>query len=367
MNFGEHVFHYCERDTDAALWAEPINTISNAGFFLAALVFWQCLLWRPPQERNADHYLLIALVFLIGFGSLAFHLYADEGTALADVIPIGLFMLVYLGFALNRFLSVPPGWTVILVVGFTGLMAAAAHVHCWDGGIGLKGAVEGSKPCLNGSMAYLPALAAMIVIGMVAEERHHKAAPYILWAAVLFTVSVLLRSLDFAFCEQVVIDGRKVGTHFIWHLLNALVIFLLLRATLETGFKEVPVAESEPSPVPPPVEAVPAVEEPKESPEVASAGEEAAIEAAKPEPREGPAVEAESGPESESEFTPEPEAGPEPKPEPEEPEPEKPEVEEDRPKEADKGSADAAEADEIDDDVPSLKRRSRKKKPTFPA
>jgi len=303
MNFGEHVFQYCERGTDTALWAEPLNAISNAGFFLAALIFWQCLLWRPQEQRNADHYLLIVLVLLIGLGSLAFHLFATAGTGLADVIPIAVFMLVYLGLALNRFLGVPPGWTVFLVLGFAGLMAAAAQVHCWDGGMGLAGTVAGSKTCLNGSMYYLPALAAMIVIGMLAAERHHKAAPYVLAAAVVFIVSVLLRSLDFAFCDDVVIDGRKVGTHFIWHLLNAVVIFLLLRATLETGVKEVPATESEPAPVPPPVEAVPATDALKESPEVVSAGEAA---------------------EPESEPEPEPEAEPEPEPEPEEPEPEEP-------------------------------------------
>ena len=29
------------------------------------------------------------------------------------------------------------------------------------------------------------------------------------------------------------IEGRKVGTHFAWHLLNGLALFLLLRASLE--------------------------------------------------------------------------------------------------------------------------------------
>ena len=189
MTFGEHVFLYCERGTNEALWAEPINAISNAGFILAALIFWQLVLWRPREERSADHYLFVALVFLIGFGSLAFHLYADQGTALADVIPIAVFMLVYLGFALNRFLGVPPGWTVLLAIGFAGLIGFAGQVHCWDGGIGLPGSAPDAKPCLNGSMAYLPALGALIIVGMVAAERHHKAAPYILAAAVVFAVS----------------------------------------------------------------------------------------------------------------------------------------------------------------------------------
>lgn len=313
MTFGEHVFLYCERGTNEALWAEPINAISNAGFFLAALIFWQLVLWRPREERSADHYLFVALVFLIGLGSLAFHLYADAGTALADVVPIGLFMLVYLGFALNRFLGVPPGWTVLLAVIFTGLVVAAMQVHCWDGGIGLAGSAPDAKPCLNGSMSYLPALGALIIVGMVAAERHHKAAPYILWAAVTFTVSIILRSVDVAYCDQIVIDGRSVGTHFIWHLLNALVIFLLLRASLETGTKAVPAeAEVEPTPVAPPVEAVPAKDEPVESPEVASAGEEAALKAAEPAPEPEP----EPAPEPEPKPEPEPEPKPEPEPEP---------------------------------------------------
>lgn len=273
MTLGEHVFQYCERGTDTALWAEPLNAVSNAGFFLAALIFWQCLLWRPREQRSADHYLLIALVFLIGLGSLAFHLFATAGTELADVIPITVFMLVYLGVALNRFLSVPPGWTVLLVAGFAGLMAAAAQVHCWDGGIGLAGTVEGSKTCLNGSMSYLPALAAMIIVGMLAAERRHRAAPYVLGAAVVFIVSVLLRSLDFVFCDEVAIDGREVGTHFMWHLLNAVVIFLLLRATLETGFKEVPLEESGPAPVPALVKAAEPEFEPEPEPEPEPADE----------------------------------------------------------------------------------------------
>lgn len=283
MTFGEHVFLYCERGTNEALSAEPINAISNTGFFLAALIFWQLVLWRPREERSVDHYLFVALVFLIGLGSLAFHLYADEGSALADIIPIALFMLVYLGFALNRFLAVPPGWTVLLAVTFTLLVGAAGHVYCWDGGIGLPGMVAEAKPCLNGSVVYLPALGALIVIGIMVAGRHHKAAPYILWAAALFTVSVILRSVDLSLCDQVVIDGSKVGTHFIWHLLNAVVIFLLLRASLEAGTKAA-VPETEHEPDPPSVEATPAKDGLKENPEMASAGEDSAVKQAEAEP-----------------------------------------------------------------------------------
>ncbi len=233
---GEHVFLYCERGTSEALLAEPINAASNGAFLLAALGGLALLLLRPREQRSADHYLLISLVFLIGLGSLAFHLYATSATELADVLPIFVFMLVYLGFALNRFLGVPVGWTMLLVIGFTALMAATTQVKCWDSGIGIPGAdVQAVKPCLNGSLFYLPALGALIAVGLLLDERRHRAAPYLLWAASILAVSVTLRTLDMALCDRIVLEGRKIGTHFAWHMLNALALFLLLRASLEGG------------------------------------------------------------------------------------------------------------------------------------
>jgi hypothetical protein len=248
MNFGEHVFLYCERGTNEALLAEPINAVSNAAFLLAALVGLQLVMWRPPEERSPDLFLLPVLVLFIGLGSLAFHLYADQGTALADVLPISVFMLVYLGFALNRFLGVPPGFTVLLVIGFAAIMAMTGQVRCWEGGIGIPGPeIQSAKPCLNGSIFYLPALIALIIVGLFAEERRHRAAPYLLWAAAIFAVSITLRSLDLALCDQVLIEGRKVGTHFAWHVLNALTLFLLLRASLE-GVRLLPATKTAPAP-----------------------------------------------------------------------------------------------------------------------
>jgi mono/diheme cytochrome c family protein len=163
MSFGEHVFLYCERGRSEALLAEPLNAASNAAFVLAALAALLLLLRRPKEDRSADVALLIALVFLIGLGSLAFHLLADKGTLLADVIPIDVFMLVYLGFALNRLLRVPPGWTVLLLIGFAGLMFWVGQLKCWAGGIGFPAPeVTGASECLNGSLIYLPALAAKL-------------------------------------------------------------------------------------------------------------------------------------------------------------------------------------------------------------
>lgn len=246
MALREHVFRYCERATSEALYAEPLNAATNAGFLLAALVALLLLLRRPKDAQSADHFLLIALVFLIGLGSAAFHVFADQLSELADVVPIGIFMLVYLGFAVNRFLGVPPGWTVLTVIGFIAIVFVTMQLRCWNGGVGFPGAdVTGASVCLNGSLGYVPALLAIFIMGVLLRERRHPAALYLLWAGAIFTVSIALRSLDFVLCDSVVIADRKVGTHFTWHLLNALTLFLLLLASLKVRRDDVP----EPEPI----------------------------------------------------------------------------------------------------------------------
>jgi hypothetical protein len=236
MTLGEHVFLYCERGTNEALLAEPVNALSNGAFLLAALAGFFVVLRQPEEDRNADQFLLPVIVLFIGLGSVAFHLYANSAAQLFDVVPIGVFMLAYLSLALNRFLGVPPATTAFLVIGFAAIVAIVLQVRCGQDFIGFPPAdLTGVKPCLNGSLGYLPALAALIVVGLVLSERGHKAAPWLLWAAAIFAVSITLRSLDLALCDKVVIQGRNTGTHAAWHVLNALALFLLIRASLEGG------------------------------------------------------------------------------------------------------------------------------------
>jgi hypothetical protein len=311
MSLTDHVFLYCERGTNEVLLAEPVNAASNAGFLLAALIGLILVLRRPREQRSSDHFLLIALVLLIGLGSLAFHLLASRATELADVVPIGVFMLVYLGFALNRFLRVPPGWTVLIVIGFAAMAFIILQLKCWDGVVGVPGAeVTDAKECLNGSVGYLPALFALIVVGGLLRERGHRAASYILWAAAIFAVSVTFRSLDLSLCDRVIYDGRKIGTHFIWHLLNALTLFLLLRASLEARGDCEGKAEVRPTQLRAPKEEGLPEDQASEPEEEAPKPEEQALDAEEPdlEPGDAPKPEEQASKPEESQRPEEPKA-----------------------------------------------------------
>ena len=74
----------------------------------------------------------------IGIGSFLFHTIPGKGTELADVGPIGLFMLTYLVYAIRRFAGASWFLTAAAMAVFIGAMAAAFNVHCWEGRMGFS-------------------------------------------------------------------------------------------------------------------------------------------------------------------------------------------------------------------------------------
>jgi hypothetical protein len=184
--------------------------------------------WRydfsGTPQRTATELALILLVAVIGTGSFLFHTFATRWAMLADVIPISIFMVVYLGYALRRFVRL--GW-----------LSSAAALGLFFVAIGYAETLrcEG-RPCLNGSVGYVPAFAALAGIGVWLSMQRHPAAPYILGGAALFAVSLTFRTLDRSICPQTALfAGRQLGTHFIWHMLNATLLYMLLRAAIRHG------------------------------------------------------------------------------------------------------------------------------------
>ncbi|MEM7777367.1 MAG: ceramidase domain-containing protein [Pseudomonadota bacterium] len=220
----EQVFAYCERGLDTAFWAEPINAITNAAFLIAAVLALVQWMATPNGRTGVPELILVAVVAIIGIGSFLFHTFATVWASLADVIPIGIFMMAYMGYALRQYLNLPWWAVAIGLVVFFVTLAQASMMRC-DGG-----------PCLNGSVAYFPAFIAMALIGLVLAVKGHAAGGYLVSAAVVFAVSLTFRSLDQALCPYTRINGLDpIGLHFLWHVLNATLLFLLLSAAIRHG------------------------------------------------------------------------------------------------------------------------------------
>ncbi len=226
----DKIFIYCERGPDPGLWAEPVNAVTNAAFVIAGLATLYLIRRRPSRERSVAHTVLAVLVVGIGIGSFLFHTHATAWAAIADVAPIGVFMLLYFGVAMRSLLGLPTGWAMALTAAFAACLWAAGRITCGPDGLVQFGG-DGGR-CLNGSVGYLPALAAMLAIGGVLALKRHPAVRSLLAAGTIFAVSVTFRTLDQALCAETVIAGAPLGTHFLWHLLNALMLFILMRAVI---------------------------------------------------------------------------------------------------------------------------------------
>ena len=214
MDWSTPIDLYCER-TDPSFWAEPANALSNAAFLIAAAAaFW---LWHRQRgsdcSRDWPALVLIIVAVAVGIGSFAFHTLATLGAVLADVIPIAVFIYGYLLLALRRFLALPWRASIELLVVFF----AASRLLPYLAGPG----------ALNGSLDYLPALAAMLILVWFVPS---KVRPAIWLAAILFIVSLAFRTMDQAVCA-----AFPLGTHFSWHLLNAAVLLVLLDAAISAG------------------------------------------------------------------------------------------------------------------------------------
>jgi hypothetical protein len=232
MEYQQKIFAYCERGLDPSFWAEPVNALTNLGFILASIVAL-AMLSRKRGEARLMRYLLILNVFIIGAGSFLFHTYATRWAASADVIPIGVFMLVYLGYALYVFARMPLLLVVPAIALFAYTIQQATGVSCAS--LGLDWGIFRETNCLNGSFGYIPALGAMLLIGLWLLIRRHPAAPYLFGAGLVFVVSVGFRATDRIWCNQISFMDKALGTHFMWHSLNSVVLFLLLFAAVRYG------------------------------------------------------------------------------------------------------------------------------------
>jgi hypothetical protein len=209
MTWFDPVDNYCER-LDSSFWAEPLNALSNLAFIVAGLILLRQ--WRKSDARDVIGLLLVINVLVIGVGSFLFHTFANRWSALADVLPITVFIHGYLAVALRHYL----GFKWWQAVAATAIFFAASP---------LLGAVIVNV--LGSSAFYVPALLAIFAVAAAAGNR--QVATSLRNAGIVFAISIAFRALDMPMCE-----GLPQGTHLLWHLLNGIVLFLLVRTCLKT-------------------------------------------------------------------------------------------------------------------------------------
>ncbi|GLQ35659.1 hypothetical protein GCM10007939_19420 [Amylibacter marinus] len=214
----EFIDLYCER-TGAGFWNEPINALSNIAFLVAAYLALRIALARPRQ--NAAEITVVLMGGLIGIGSFLFHTFANSATELADVIPIWSFVAAYVVLVIYR-MTGQNGWKTLRISLIAGTITGTVF---WFTSGDITTDASGPNDLLNGSTQYAPALVALAIFALLAVLKKHPARGMICLALVSFIGALVFRSVDLHSC-----DHTHVGTHFMWHILNATMVYYLLMA-----------------------------------------------------------------------------------------------------------------------------------------
>jgi hypothetical protein len=142
----------------------------------------------------------------IGIGSFLFHTLATPWAAAADVLPILGYILLYV-YAAHRRIWGQGQWVSL---------AFAALTIPW---IALLTPAFERVPGLAVSSFYWPIPTLILLHAWLLRHRNPEVARGFAIGAGILALSLAFRSLDEAACDVV-----PVGTHFLWHLLNALML-----------------------------------------------------------------------------------------------------------------------------------------------
>ena len=194
---------YCEQLLHMSI--EPINAVTNITFILFALLAFNKL----RKEPGILKFIFPSLLALIGVGSAWWHMGHTIGGDIADTLSILLFASTASMILLYKLFE-------------TKTKVALAFVPL----LILTLAVE-QLPHLNGSLSYVVLLGGIIAFGFLFVKKFPDSKILTIASVSTFVLAILFRSLDMELCSKI-----RIGTHFLWHVLVALLGYqLILLAT----------------------------------------------------------------------------------------------------------------------------------------
>ncbi len=202
MDWTAQSIAYCER-TDFTYWSEPINAITNASFLIAALI----MAYRLRAERLPLAWALVAVLAAIGIGSYLWHTHATRWAGAMDVLPILIFILLYVYAASRDYLNMGR-WPALLPV-----VLFIPYAMVFARGVGLV--VPGA-----GANAIYASVATLILIYAALLSRSAPATA----RGLAIGAGILALSLTFRALDRTVCDVFPIGTHFMWHILNGVML-----------------------------------------------------------------------------------------------------------------------------------------------
>ena len=199
MDLFKSIDIYCER-LDIGIWAEPINAVTNVAFILASIFMWlRC-------KNLVEGRILSFLLFSIGCGSFLFHTFAQTWAAILDVAAILIFILTYIFIANRSFLAWSKMVSLIGVILFFPYQLLLANILS-------------NIQFFGSSVQYIPVAILIFIYSGLLRKSEPNLSRGLLIGATILCLSIVFRIIDEPLCSIL-----SVGTHFVWHILNAIML-----------------------------------------------------------------------------------------------------------------------------------------------
>lgn len=212
---------YCER-CGPGLFDEPINAASNAAFLVAAFAAWWVAARRGVLSPGL--WALLLLAASVGIGSALWHTFATEWAMVLDIVPIMLFQFTFLWLYGRHAAGLSRGAVGAILAVYIAIGWWLTKYEEW---------LTAHGAWLNGSLIYAPAVVLAWVVGVHHARSGRPLRFALLISAGVFCVALVCRSIDLVVCRRL-----PIGTHFLWHLLNGLVVYLAMRVVIEIWAQE---------------------------------------------------------------------------------------------------------------------------------
>lgn len=196
---------YCESGV-GLFYTQPINTISNIALLISAYFAYQLI--KTNHINNRVIKILPFILAVTGIGSMLWHGLPNLLTSFADTLPLFAFVLVSLFFLLDKLLKKRVLVWQILLIFILVEIPFIFHI----------------LPSFNGFLSYLIVLIFGVFVFYGLTKKYKTLTSDLTIVIVLFAIALFFRTLDHTVCSVL-----SIGTHFIWHILNALVLYLLIR------------------------------------------------------------------------------------------------------------------------------------------
>lgn len=204
---------YCEPAflvTTTGWLFEPVNTLTNIAFVISGMAVWRYK--SRFRVVGIDFNFMIAFILLTAFGSALWHGTRTYLGMWLDVFGILLFQITYLAAYAQRVWKISRVWNVLLV----GLFIVSSFIieRLWDASV--------LGDIVKGTGGYLPCLVFLAVMAWYVRNKDRLFMKRLWCGLAVFIVSLSFRTVDLLLC-----DATGVGSHFIWHVLNGYLLYII--------------------------------------------------------------------------------------------------------------------------------------------